>query len=408
MKLVLKILLPMLVLAACSAWAYKQVTNKEEPKRRPPRIAVNEVEVQVVAPTAYTVKVHTRGTVRPRTQGTLIPEVTGRIVEVSPRLRAGEFFEEGDVLLRIDSRDYDTEVVVANANLAEARTRLAEESARAGQAARDWQRLGEQGTADSLVLREPQLAGARAGVAGAEARLAQAQLALERTIMRAPYAGRTLELNVDVGQYVSPGTALASIYAVDYVEVRLPLTANQLDFVRVPELYRSDEPGARPPGPSVSLTARSARRAHTWQGNLVRAEGAIDTESRQLFVIAQVDDPYGEAHAGQPPLKVGQFVEAVVTGITLEDVYVIPRGAVRAGRQVMLVDAQSHLHLREVSLVWSDQEHAVVDAGLAPGERMVVSPLGPGMDGVKVQVREASPDTAASEAVLPATGAGSQ
>ena len=322
---------------------------------------------------------------RPRTESTLLPEVSGSITELSPKFRAGEFFEQGDLLLQIDPRDYRSDVTVAEASLAQARASLAEEQARAVQARRRMEApRARPASADDLVLRKPQLAGALAQVRSAEANLARARLNLERTTIRAPYAGRVLEQNVDVGQYVSPGTTLARVYAVDYAEVRLPLTNRQLEFVDVPEIYRNQSPGERSTGPELELTARIGSRSHTWRGQVVRAEGAIDTQSRQIFVVGQVDDPYGKTADGRPPLKVGQFVEARIRGRTLEDVFVIPRSALRAGTQVHALDADDRIRSRSVEVLYSDERHAVIGAGLEPGDRLVTTSLGAGMEGVQV------------------------
>jgi len=388
MKKLAKILLPILVIAGASGIAFVTIAKREAPERHAPRKATIEVEVTTLAQSDYTIRVNSRGTVRPRTESTLIPEVSGRIVSLSPNIREGEFFEAGDVLLEIDARDYQADVAVAKANIVQAHTTLAEERARADQARRDWKRLGETGEPGALVLRKPQLAGARAGVASAEARLTQARLALERTKIVAPYAGRVLERNVDIGQYVTTGTVLVRIYAVDYVEVRLPLTNRQLEFVDIPEVYRGNNPASHRADLAVRLSARIGSRLHSWDGRVVRAEGSIDTQSRQLFVIAQVDDPYGKGPAGRPPLKVGQFVEAEIEGRTVNDVIVIPRSALRAGGEVLLVNDENRLETRAIEVLWADEQNAVAGSGLAPGERLVLTPLGGAMDGIEVRPRD--------------------
>jgi RND family efflux transporter MFP subunit len=328
----------------------------------------------------------------------VIPEVSGRVVKLSSNIREGEFFEENDLLLQIDPRDYEAEVAVAAANLAQARSALAEAQARADQARRDWKRLGEPGEPDDLVLRKPQMAGARAAVTSAQARLAQANLSLERTKILAPYAGRVLERNIDIGQFVSPGNILARIYAVDFVEIRLPLTNRQLEFVTIPEVYRDDTLGIRAPGTPVRLTAKIGSKIYAWQGHIVRAEGSIDTQSRQVFVIAQVDDPYGKDPSGRPPLKVGQFVEAEIEGMQLNDVVVIPRSALRAGGEVLVVNEQSRLESRRVDVLWSDEQNVVVGSGLDTGDRLVLTPLGTGMDGVEVKARNVTLDERSRDA----------
>ena len=218
----------------------------------------------------------------------------------------------------------------------------------------------------------------------AEASLARAQLDLQRTTIRAPYAGRVLAQNVDIGQYVSPGTTLAKVYAVDFAEVRLPLSNRQLEFVDVPEIYRNETPNERAAGPVLELSANIGSRAYTWSGQVLRAEGAIDTQSRQTFVIGQVENPYGKNDEGRPPLKVGQFVEARIRGRTLRGVLVIPRSALRAGTQVLTLDADDRVRARHVKVLYSDEQHAVIASGLDEHERLVTTSLGSGMEGVRV------------------------
>jgi multidrug efflux system membrane fusion protein len=398
MRLLTRILLPVLVLVGAGSITFVTVANKVEPERRAPRVTPKRVDFVSLAPSDFVVWVKSRGTVRPRTESTLLPEVSGSITESSTKIRAGEFFERDDVLLRIDPRNYQLEVTVAEASLAQARAALAEEQARSAQAQREWKRLGGQGVVDDLVLRKPQLAGAQAQVRSAQASLARARLNLERTVIRAPYAGRVLQQNVDVGQYVSPGTTLARVYAVDYAEVRLPLANRQLEFVDIPEIYRNESPGERAPGAALELTARIGSRVHTWRGQVVRAEGAIDTQSRQIFVIGQIEDPYGKTSEGRPPLKVGQFVEARIRGRTLRGVYVIPRSALRAGARVNTLDAMDRVRSRTVEIVYSDEQHAVVSKGLSPQERLVTTALGAGMEGQRVRPALAGETADANEA----------
>ena len=384
MRSLLRILLPILVLAGAGGIAFVTVANKVEPERREAHVALTRVEFVTLTRSDYPVWVSTRGTVRPRTESTLLPEVSGSIIELSPKFRAGEFFEQDDLLLQIDPRNYRSEVTVAEASRAQARAALAEEQARSVQARREWQRLGASGAADELALRRPQLAGALAQLRSAEASLARAQLNLQRTTIRAPYAGRVLAQNVDIGQYVSPGTTLAKVYAVDFAEVRLPLSNRQLEFVEVPEIYRNETPGERAPGPALELRADIGSRAYTWIGQVLRAEGAIDTQSRQTFVIGQVANPYAKNESGRPPLKVGQFVEARIRGRTLRKVFVIPRSALRAGTQVLALDAEDRVRSRSVQVLYSDAQHAVIGAGLDEQERLVTTALGAGMEGVQV------------------------
>ncbi|MBI1195516.1 MAG: efflux RND transporter periplasmic adaptor subunit [Gammaproteobacteria bacterium] len=404
MKMWVRIATPLAVTAAgLAAGMVLMATGPKTERKRPPPV-VPVVEAMTVVEQDYPIKIRSRGTVSPRTQSTLIPEVSGRIVKVSPALRSGGFFEKGEELLHIDSTDYDNAVVIARADLAKARLTLAQEEAQADQARRDWERLAPNERPSALVVRQPQVDSARAEVAAAEARLAQAETDLARTRILAPYAGRVLQKQVDVGQYVSPGTVVATIYAVDYVEIRLPLTDNQVGFVDLPEQYRGSPSGMpAEKGAAVTLTAIIGQDRYGWHGRLVRTDGAIDTANRQLFVVAQVDDPYAR-HGSEPPLKVGQFVEAEIDGRVLRHVFVLPRSILEPGDKVLVIDDQHRLQRRPVEVRWRDGENVVVTSGLSAGERVSLTAMVFAAEGTVVRVQ--GEETLSQDGMKPASRKG--
>ncbi len=287
----------------------------------------------------------------------------------------------------------------AEATLMSARQTLAEEQARSAQAAADWKRLGNPGKAPPLVLRTPQLNAAKASVASAEAALAIARLNLERTRIRAPYAGRVLDTEVDLGQVVSSGTTLGQIYAVDVLEVRLPLQDRDLAYLRLPEEYRVE--GREPFQPGVEIRS-DLIRPERWQGRIVQTEGAIDETSRQLHVLAQIDDPYGEKAVDRVPLKVGQYVTALIDGIEIADALLIPNRSIYQGSYVYVVEADV-LQRREIEIAWQDENQALISAGLKAGEQLVLTSLGQVVSGTQVRVRgsKAEQAPATAEAGLP-------
>ena len=218
-----KKLLPVIILGALLLIALVIKLNPPEaPQQRNAGGPQLTVETLDVVPRDYTVALESYGIVQPRTRSMLVAQVEGQIVSLNPNLRDGGFFERGDILVTIDSRDYAADVSIAEAALADARQALAEAEARSNQAREDWDRLGNEGEIPDLVLRIPQLEAARARVLSAESSLRKARLDLERTAIQAPFAGRVLTKFVDLGQVVSRNTQLAEIYATDIVEIRLP------------------------------------------------------------------------------------------------------------------------------------------------------------------------------------------
>jgi RND family efflux transporter MFP subunit len=321
--------------------------------------------------------------VSPRTESAIVPEVSGRLLWVSPNFVSGGFFEKGDVLLKIDSHDYQQAVVRARSELANAKLRLAQEEAEHKVAHNEWEDLGK-GEATPLTLREPQLENAEASVAAAEANVVTAERNLDRTQIRAPYAGRVRQKSVDVGQFVTVGSPVGIIYAIDYAEIRLPLPDSDLAYIDLPLVYRGQKASQK--GPRVVLRANFAGEAHEWEGRIVRTEGEIDSMSRMVHAVVQVTDPYGRGEdPDRPPLAAGLFVEAEIEGHEVEGAVVLPRAALRGESQVLVVDNDDRLRFRDIDLLRVTREEIIVGKGLAVGERVCLSPLEAVTDGMRVR-----------------------
>ncbi|MEM7000744.1 MAG: efflux RND transporter periplasmic adaptor subunit [Pseudomonadota bacterium] len=376
-----RIAAPIIILAVLIAISLVIFTNPPQARRGgPPPGPQTIVQVQSVESQDFRIKVRSYGTVQPRTRSALVSQVAGQIIEVSPQFRPGGFFAAGDMLVRVDPRDYQANVNIAQASLMDAKQALAQEQARAAQAAEDWQRLAADAEPSALVLRKPQLEAARARVLSAESNLAKARLNLERSAIRAPYAGRILQQFVDLGQVVGGASPVAEVYATDYVEVRLPVRNSDLAYIDLPE-------NVDPSLESLPVVLRSELGdAISWQGRVLRTEGAIDEISRQLHVVAQVDNPF-RPEDGSRPLKIGEYLTAEISGKTLIGALVIPAKTVYQGSYVYVVE-EGILQRRAVQVGWQDDELAVIRSGLASGEQLVVTPLGQVTSGTPVRVQQ--------------------
>jgi RND family efflux transporter MFP subunit len=383
----LKIVLPVALVVVAALVAAGMIALRPEVETR---VAVPQpplVRAAVVTLADVPLVVRSQGTVRPRTESQLVPEVSGRVIRISSSFAEGAFFEKGEVLLQVDPHDYEQAVVRARGEVARTKLALAREEAEAEVARAEWQDLGAGEAATALTLREPQLEDARAAVASAEANLETAERNLERTKIRAPYAGRVRRKSVDVGQFVTVGTPVATLYSVDFAEVRLPLPDDELAYVELPLHYRGESKG--PTGPRVTLEADFAGKTFAWQGTIVRTEGEIDPASRMVHAVAQVKNPYGRGDdPDRPPLAVGLYVEAEIEGITADEVAVLPRAALRGPSQVLVITPGNRLEFRDVDLLRTTRESIYVRDGLADGERVCLSPLEAVTDGM--QVRTAS------------------
>ena len=388
-----KLVVPICVAVVTVGLVYFIFNNPPESKRKAASNAPQmTVEVKKLIPRSYQVSVESFGTVAPRTQSVLFSQVSGQINEVSPQFRDGGFFKKGDVLLELDDRDFRSEAKTAEAGLIEAKQNFEEEKARGEQAIADWERLGNGKEASDLVLRKPQLAATQAQVLSAEAQFEKANLALERTKIIAPYAGRILTKNVDIGQVVSSTTALADIYAADYVEIRLPIKNKDLALMQLPEEYINDVNDNTALGNVVISSNLIGKQV--WQGNIVRTESAIDEDSQQLYVVAQIDKPY-ETNNQTAQIKIGQYVTAAITGKKVEGVLVVPSSAIYQGSYVYIVE-EGILKRKYIDVTWQNGIESIIGSGLSAGDNLVITALGQINSGTRVLI--------AGESVAPRSG----
>lgn len=385
----LKSLAPLLLLAFFVLVIILFIVFRPQPNRdfTPPTPQIT-VEILELAPRPVQVNILSYGLVRPRVQSQLVSQVGGKIDLVSESFRDGGFFDKGDTLISVEKTDYEIAVRAAEANLLDAERLYQEELALAEQAEQDWKRLGNRGKPLPLVLRKPQLAAAEARVKSAQANLDGARLNLARTNVIAPFGGRVLSKNVDVGQVVSANTVLGEIYATDALEIRLPIKNNELPLVNLPEAYRHRETSGDLPEAIVYSNLASEE---AWQADIVRTSGAIDNDSRQLYVVARIDDPFGKKAEGKMPLKVNQYVTAQIRGKVLDNAIAIPVKTIYQGSYVYLYE-DGVVNRRSIELLWQNAEEAVIESGLAAGDKLVLTPLGQIASGTRVRLKDQPAD----------------
>ncbi|TGD72065.1 efflux RND transporter periplasmic adaptor subunit [Mangrovimicrobium sediminis] len=347
------------------------------------------VDVAVAVAENIRVEIQAQGTVEALRRTALLAEVSGRVVETSDKFLVGGFVAADEVLLRIDPRDYQTELLRAQAAVETAESALAQEKGRAEVALAEWEKLPANSQrnqeARDLYLRKPQLEQAQAQLRAATADLNTARDRLERTIIRAPYDAVIASRDTELGQYVVTGARLAEVFSVDYAEVRLPVAQSRLAFLELPGLgkFASDTP--------IDLYTAAGGQVRHWEATLHRTEGVFDERSRSLYVVARIADPYALHSADAEPLRMGSFVNAAITGREITDVIALPRYVLRAGNQLWVVGANDILQDRAVSVLSTGGEFALIDAGLLPGERVSLTLLDESLEGAKVVINSTTP-----------------
>ena len=355
---------------------YTLKAGKPAPERKVPEAPAPVVQIVDVAVGPHTVRISGQGTVRPLLNAQLVPQVSGKVLKTAANLVNGGTFRAGDELLRIDPIDYELAVTLAAAKVGDAESKYALALEESEASIQEWRDLNPGVKPPDLVARKPQLSAARAKLEAEEADYRKALLQLERTRLRAPFDGVVSAKMVDIGQYVTPGQQVATLYGTAAVEIVVPLESAHLQWFDVPGFTGEAGEGAR-----AAVRAAIAGKVREWPGRVMRAEGRVDEKTRLINVVVRVSDPYTR----KPPLAAGLFATVEFEGRTIEKAGLLPRAALRTGGQVWVMDADRRLQFREVAVARLSKTGVLIADGLAAGEKVIVSQMKAVTDGMQVR-----------------------
>jgi len=373
-----KLIAPLLILALSAAIFLALVSNQptlQTTVKEPVPVAVRALEINTGP---MQLSVNSEGNVQPSVETKLVAQVAGEVIEVSDSLVAGGDFSKGDILLRLDPRDYEIAVTRSQAAMSRAE---AEQRFAAEEAARIKSLYGDElASIAELQNAERLLAVANAALTDARAALMRATVDLERTVFRAPFNGRVRGEDVDAGQFVAKGSMIATLYDTDRLQVRLPLADSQLAYLDA-SYAQTGLAGDTPA--NVLLTADYAGDTQTWGAKLLRTEGDISVKSRFLHVIVEVTNTLSSNGVRLP---VGLFVDAAIEGRTMDNLVSVPRTALRPDNSVMIINERNQLEFRDVSIFKLSDSDVLISEGLVSGERISTSPLQFVVEGMPVTV----------------------
>ena len=377
-----KVGIPIIILIIAVVILFALIKAKEKPEKEEVEAPVFLVDATDIELSTVEFLVYAQGAVQPRNQTMLSAQVSGRIIRVADNFIEGGFFDKGDVLVEIEAVDYETDLLLAQAELAQAQASLDEEIARGQVAEKEWSSFNS-GTPPELGLRKPQLAREQALVKASEANLARAKRNLERTKIRAPYDGLVKSRDVDLGQFLPLGGQIGEVFSTDIAQVRLPLTDDDIAFIG--DLSEQES--------QVTLSAQVAGQRQFWQGRLVRDEAVLDDARRVIFGVVEVQDPYlrTDAQLNQTQLKFGRFVEASITGIKADNIIKLPRFVLRLDGTVLSVAEDSTLRINPVEVIRTDEDFVYISGGLDTRHKVVLSAVSTPYDGMPVRLLESPP-----------------
>ncbi|MEM9463470.1 MAG: efflux RND transporter periplasmic adaptor subunit [Myxococcota bacterium] len=393
-------LLPLAFLIAGGSIAALLVTTRPEAKQQAPEDPVTFVRTERAVVGHHRVTIAVMGVVRAEREVTLQPEVSGVVIEQSEHLADGELLEAGELLVRLDARDYASAVKISRADLAQAELGVREENVQRRVAAAEWKDTPEDFSEDSraYVMREPHLDAAQARVDSARTRIRKAKRDLSKTSIHAPFDAVVLTENVELGQLVGPQAPIARLAGIDRYWIQASIPVSQLPFVEIPRVNTQQRQG------SAATVIDRAAGGQPRAGYVLRLLPAVEERGRMAQIVLAVDDPLGlRVPLGQrpTPLLVGTYVEAQIAGRTLEQVVPVPRPAMIDDGHLWIVDDEGRLRMREVEVTWRERGRVFVGAGLTAEERIVVSNLPLATEGMRVEVTDEHPKPAPAPADPP-------
>ena len=377
----IKYLRPILIIAGATLIAsalYVLGRVSPQPIEKPSPMDVN---VQILTPVNYEIKIKSTGTTTPITQTILTSEVGGEVIYRSKKFSEGSSVISGEILAKIDDTDLQLQYKNALLQLASAEVQFAVQEAESEIAQEAWEKVGE-GTAKELVAKKPQLKQAKAALEVAKAQVDSAEKKLNKTEISAPYTGRIQNINIDLGSTILPGQPVGSMYTSNEIEVTLSVKDSDLQFLDIPMDGRKLNPDQKS---LVVIKSLYKGKMQEWEGNLERVDGIIDPMTRMIKLIANFKNNFIED--SQPILPIGLFVEAEISGKTLMDVFILPNTALTPNGELLVVNKNNELEIRKVNIITKTKDYILVKEGMMSGERIVVSKLSIATNGMLVNPR---------------------
>jgi RND family efflux transporter MFP subunit len=358
---------------------FKLLTGaKKPPEVKPLPDSRPVVKTISVKPDDYQLVIRSQGVVQALNKTTLVSQVSGQVTSFNPAFNAGGFVKAGEALVQVEPFDYQSSVKTAESNLARAQAALEEEEARAKVALDDWKRAGRAGSAPLLGLRKPQLAREKANVLSAEAELERAQRNLARTTIRSPYNAIVSQRQVDIGQYISMGAMVGEVLATDIAEVRLPISSAEYTKLKTNKASIEQNP--------VKLHISEGDLSWVRPAMIVRDEGIVSSQNRQIYLVAQVQQPYETDEHSLMPLRFGQFVGADIEGPVVKNVINVPLASLHRNQFVFVINKQKKLEKRRVTIIDQTTTDVMISDGLEAGELVMISKLSQPIDGMSVRL----------------------
>ncbi len=424
-----KVILPIIIIALGIGAFLAFSSLKKPPAQAEKEERAIPVEVIEVVPEDFQVQLTGFGEVRTLASVPIASEVSGRVIWINPKLEVGEVIPSGEEFFKIEPRDYEIRLNSAKASLDQAKATLDrltkqfasdKERLKTLERTRDlayseFQRVknlfdkDKVGTMSSVEASERaynqaldaynqlrqtvdlyplRIKEAEEAVKNAESQVAQAELNLSRTVVRANFNARIKSVNLEAGQYVNPGVTLFTVSDDSVLEISIPLDAKSavlwLPFMG--EVVNSELAWFPPLEPrECEILWTEDKENHKWIGILNRIE-KYDQKSRTVYVVVRIEKEniYSKGE-DKLPLVEGMFCQVKIPGKVLRNVYRLPESSVTFEGIIYTVE-DNRLKYKEVSRILMQGDDVIVE-GLQPGMKVITTRLVNPLEGLLVEVK---------------------
>jgi RND family efflux transporter MFP subunit len=334
------------------------------------------------------------GYVTARRQATVSAKITGKVTEVT--IEEGMRVKDGEILARLDDTEASAALALARAQLAAARSQLVEIRAMLAQAERDYTRqqellrrqlVSEQSMDAALAQRDAlraKLGSAEEGVRVAQESVRVADVQMDNTVIRAPFAGVVVAKSAQPGEMISPisagggftRTGIGTIVDMDSLEIQVDVNESFINLVTAGqpvEATLNAYPDWKIPGSVIAIIPTADRSKAT-----VKVRIALGSKDSRIVPDMGVRVAFQGA-AGTKPT-------------TPEPGVLVPAEAVRgdAASAVVFVVAGEKVERRSVTLGRTVGPNRQVLSGVRDGERVVLGPPESLKDGDAIRLAEKS------------------
>ena len=359
---------------------------KPKTVRRRPTPPVPIVKAVKIEPAREEIYIEASGEVVPAREVVIMTEVEGKIITLNSDMVPGGILSGGELVAAIDPAEYELRVKEQKAELDKAVSRLDIEKGQQVIAQQEWSVFEKEHGADdtdkSLALRDPQMKSAEAELESARSRLASAELALEKTAIKAPFNAVVLEEYVEKGQYVGKQSRIALLAGTDQFWVQAAVPPGYLGKISFPEKGKA--------GSKVRVKLERAGGDNVVRtGTVHKLLGSLDPKGRMARILVRIDDPLNlKGKEGVGRMLLGSFVKIEIEAGGLDNVYSIPREALADGDRLLILKADNTLDIRDTDVKWRREKDLLVRADMMEGDRLIVSRMQNALPGMKLRMAE--------------------